>query len=468
MVARKIASSLAQGQESSGYPKSEGRKEGRKEECQHDMQKLHVHLCYLYNGPKRGDKLVFLTCTKCQKTFHEENHRELVTCAWDGNGKQYADTQKPDVRKEVEECEMRNSTLEGQIQLQDGQNCRARLNFDGHSSFHPWLKVYQSNFVGGDTEFHINNVNYQGTQVFLELDEPRFGGLKHSRVEFLSVEAYLEAPKMVARKIASSLAQGQERSLRSDWPALMTCRLMSPEVFHERVMGAETVKESDFYGSVSFEEGPHVKTIVSFPGQYKEDWQCLVRRSIKRTAFEMDRDYQPPRTCTQYAAGSTACVFLPEGSKFHGGHPLSYEDTHRCWCDYLYDGVKAWGCHWFVEWQRRLHDAVKKGHTLVVVYKAGQTGRSKEGLEWPPKIPSDQDHAALGVSQRGEVSWLMRHSMAFVEEDIDDYRRRLIADIEAELRELKQMEIEGKNDFMGQLNSELRSLKERTAPHSLI
>lgn len=186
MVARKIASSLTQGQErAAGYPKSEERKEGRKEDCQHDMQKLNVHMCFLYNGPKKHGDQEFLTCTKCQKTFHAENRRELVNCPWDPQGKQYADKQKSDARKEVEECEMRNSTLDGQIQLQDGQNSRARLNFDGHSSFHPWLKVYQNNFVGSDTEFHINKVNYQGNQVFLELDEPCFGGLKHSRVEFL-------------------------------------------------------------------------------------------------------------------------------------------------------------------------------------------------------------------------------------------------------------------------------------------
>ena len=164
--------------------RKKGRKEGRKEDCQHDMQKLNVHMCFLYNGPKKHGDQEFLTCTKCQKTFHAENRRELVNCPWDPQGKQYADKQKSDARKEVEECEMRNSTLDGQIQLQDGQNSRARLNFDGHSSFHPWLKVYQNNFVGSDTEFHINKVNYQGNQVFLELDEPCFGGLKHSRVEF--------------------------------------------------------------------------------------------------------------------------------------------------------------------------------------------------------------------------------------------------------------------------------------------
>lgn len=168
-----------------GYPKLEG----RKEECEHDMQKLHVHMCYLYNGPKRGDPLEFLTCTKCDKTFHPQNRRELVTCAFDGNGKQYADKQKTDVKHEVEECERWNTTLEGQIQLPDGQNCRARLNFDGHTEFHPWLKVHKSNFVGPDTEFHIKKVNYQGNQVLLELDEPHFGGkkhsLKHNQVEFL-------------------------------------------------------------------------------------------------------------------------------------------------------------------------------------------------------------------------------------------------------------------------------------------
>ena len=29
---------------------------------------------------------------------------------------------------------------------------------------------------------------------------------------------------------------------------------------------------------------------MSFPGIYKEDWNCLVTRSIKRTGFEMDSE----------------------------------------------------------------------------------------------------------------------------------------------------------------------------------
>ena len=91
--------------------------------------------------------------------------------------------------------------------------------------------------------------------------------------------------------------------------------------------------EAAFHGSVSFEEGSEIKTVVSFPGQYQEDWQCLVRRSVKRSAFEKDATEDPGQPCRHYVSGSTACVFLPQGSKFFGGHVPNEDGTSDvCWC----------------------------------------------------------------------------------------------------------------------------------------
>ena len=196
--------------------------------------------------------------------------------------------------------------------------------------------------------------------------------------------------------------------------------------------------EAAFHGSVSSEEGPEVKTVVSFPGQYQDDWTCLVRRSVKRSAFEAEDPGQP---CAHYVSGSTACVFLPKTSKLYGDHAQSLDRTSSsCWCQDLYDKQQPFGCRWFEEWRLRVETAVERKHTLVVVYKAGQKGVGREGLTWPPRIECSaarRGDAGLGVSQRGEVAWLLRHGIPFEEEDILDYRRRLAADIKLELKELQ-------------------------------
>ncbi|CAE7235462.1 klhl3 [Symbiodinium natans] len=255
----------------------------------------------------------------------------------------------------------------------------------------------------------------------------------------------------------------------AEWPALMSTRLMSPRTFAKQA----AMTEAAFHGSVSFEEGSEIKTVVSFPGQYQEDWQCLVRRSVKRSAFEKDATEDPGQPCRHYVSGSTACVFLPQGSKFFGGHVPNEDGTSDvCWCQDLYEKKQSFGCRWFEEWRLRLQTAVERKHTLVVVYKAGQKGVGRVGLAWPPRIECSaarRGDAGLGVSQRGEVAWLLRHGLAFEEEDIDDYRRRLAADIKLELKEL-QSPLPSLRDmqpqFMAHLDLELDGLRDRIADDS--
>jgi len=221
----------------------------------------------------------------------------------------------------------------------------------------------------------------------------------------------------------------------AEWPALMSTRLMTPRTFARQA----AMTEASFEGSVSSKEGPEIKTVVSFPGQYQDDWACLVRRSVKRTAFEEDVKEVFGQPCVHYLSGSTACVFLPKGSKLFGNHVLK-DGTSSCWCQDLYDKKQPFGCMWFEKWRLRVQTAVERKHTLVVVYKAGQKGVGREGLTWPPRIECSEARrgdAGLGVSQRGEVVWLLRHDISFEEEDIHEYRRRLAADIKLELRELR-------------------------------
>ncbi|CAE7335694.1 KLHL4 [Symbiodinium sp. CCMP2456] len=259
------------------------------------------------------------------------------------------------------------------------------------------------------------------------------------------------------------------REAPAQWPALMSTTHITPRTFSKQA----AMTEAAFHGAVSSKEGPEVKTVVSFPGQYQEDWQCLVRRSVKRSAFEAEDSEQP---CAHYLSGSTACVFLPKGSKLYGGHEPNQDGTSSsCWCQDLYDKKQPFGCRWFEEWRLRVATAVDRKHTLVVVYKAAQKGVGREGLAWPPQIECSETRrgdAGLGVSQRGEVAWLLRHGISFEEEDILDYRRRLAADIKLELRELQgRSPLPSLRDmqpqFVAHLEMEVAGLRDRLGESDL-
>ncbi|CAE7244321.1 MX1 [Symbiodinium microadriaticum] len=259
------------------------------------------------------------------------------------------------------------------------------------------------------------------------------------------------------------------REAPAQWPALMSTTHITPRTFAKQA----AMTEAAFHGSVSSEEGPEVKTVVSFPGQYQEDWTCLVRRSVKRSAFEAEDPGQP---CAHYLSGSTACVFLPKTSKLYGDHAPNDDGTSSsCWCQDLYDKQQPFGCRWFEEWRLRVETAVERKHTLVVVYKAGQRGVGREGLAWPPQIECSaarRGDAGLGVSQRGEVAWLLRNGLAFEEEDILEYRRRLAADIKLELKELQSRSpLPSLRDmqphFVAHLEMELDGLRDRLGESDL-
>ncbi|CAE7456190.1 klhl3 [Symbiodinium sp. CCMP2592] len=259
------------------------------------------------------------------------------------------------------------------------------------------------------------------------------------------------------------------REAPAQWPALMSATNITPRTFSKQA----AMTEAAFHGSVSSREGPEIKTVVSFPGQYQEDWYCLVRRSVKRIAFEAE---DPDRPCAHYLSGSTACVFLPQGSKLYGGHMPNEDGTpSSCWCQDLYDKKQSFGCRWFEEWRLRVQLAVERKHTLMVVYKAGQKGVGREGLTWPPRIECSaarRGDAGLGVSQRGEVAWLLRHGISFEEEDIHEYRRRLAADIKLELKELHSRSPlpslrDMQSQFEAHLETELDGLRDRLGESDL-
>ena len=136
-------------------------------------------------------------------------------------------------------------------------------------------------------------------------------------------------------KVTITMPEASHVSL--DWPALKRSDVITPEIFSATECRAKEIfgkaGADVFHGSVSSADGGEVRTVVSFPGQYQDDWQCLVRRSVKRCAFEMDAAYQPHYRCTHYSAGSTACVFLPKGSQFFGGHQPRNGVSGTCWCE---------------------------------------------------------------------------------------------------------------------------------------
>ena len=117
-------------------------------------------------------------------------------------------------------------------------------------------------------------------------------------------------------------------ALPKEWPALMSTKQLQPEVLGQCI----SEDDANFFGAVSFQTGPHVKTVVSFPGVYKEDWECLVRRSVKRTGFEMHSAKAKKVSddiSTHYGAGSTSCVFLVT-RKFNGAHVFKSDGSNSC------------------------------------------------------------------------------------------------------------------------------------------
>ena len=196
------------------------------------------------------------------------------------------------------------------------------------------------------------------------------------------------------------------------------------------------MSDPSFVGFVSAESTTDIKTIVSFPGIYEADWGMLVESSTKLQGGE--DGYQ--------AVGSTACVFLPKGSSHFADHAKNVDDPQQpCWCMSLYGSEADFGCKWFEEWRKQLEKAVEKNHTLVVVFKAGDTPQGPDDdstewmtkYKWPPKLKCNEANKGmpeLGVSQRGEVAYLKKcldnmqpgQRNRVLVEDILNFRKRLL------------------------------------------
>ncbi|CAE7684849.1 klhl3 [Symbiodinium sp. CCMP2592] len=167
-----------------------------------------------------------------------------------------------------------------------------------------------------------------------------------------------------------------------------------------------------FIGHVANERGTDINTIVSFPGVYEAEWQMLVESSAREQISGQRRE-----------TGSTACVFLPQGSPYFGQHSHDTSDPNseerNCWCHNLYGREEEFGCRWFEEWRKQLEKAIDRDHSLVVVTKAledvaqGTDEPDPAALAyqrpWPPRLrctPANRDLPHLGVSQRGEVAYV--------------------------------------------------------------
>ena len=187
-------------------------------------------------------------------------------------------------------------------------------------------------------------------------------------------------------------------------------------------------RRASFYGFVGKHDGTKGKTVVSFPGAYHADWDMLVARSDKLKAAT-----ETSQNAGQYSCGSTCCVFLPPGSGLFGLHSPNTVDEEakkhsECWCSALYGAKQEFGCRWFYCWLQQLEQAVERGHELVVVFKANQTGEGTSE-SWPPKLActaANQGLPGLGVSQRREVAWILRNGNTISQEDIIQFRRPTI------------------------------------------
>ena len=194
-----------------------------------------------------------------------------------------------------------------------------------------------------------------------------------------------------------------------------------------------------FYGYVADRHGD--TTVVSFPGAYTAEWAMLVARSHKlQEATRKTQNGAETMDPKLFRAGSTSCVFLPPGSRLFGLHSPNMVDEEAkkhgdCWCVGLYGAKAEFGCRWFECWKEQLDKAKTAKHQLIVVFKAGEAGQGAESA-WPPKLACNDTNRGLpglGVSQRGEVAFMKMLGLSLQHIDINEFRRRLLAELEAEL-----------------------------------
>lgn len=163
-----------------------------------------------------------------------------------------------------------------------------------------------------------------------------------------------------------------------------------------------TSRQINFSGDVLQKRGG--SCIVSFPGKYAELWQKLVRRE----------------TCKRL---STATVFLPNGSKEYGQH------THPCRCQKLYGRKAPWGCVWFQHWMENVKKAAALQQQLVVLFFKGEVGQGVANWGEMPLADSDERLGkGLGLSQRGELAYLLDKGLRVTYQDIAVFEKCLCAD----------------------------------------
>jgi len=202
-------------------------------------------------------------------------------------------------------------------------------------------------------------------------------------------------------------------------------------------------------------KGKDVRTLVSFPGMYKDEWDMIVKNATQAESgvrgavadvydhaqeptlldtvmpvrgadgahrYVHPHVYRAARHAGDDAAQhskhlSAATVFLPKGDERFGRHSDN-SDTGKCWCHNIYDGPKEWGCCWFEEWRSNVKTAVDLGHTLVVKYKREQVGQGKVAWESLPSLQHSADRPGLGGSQVGEVAYLDKMGFEYEEEEV--------------------------------------------------
>ena len=67
----------------------------------------------------------------------------------------------------------------------------------------------------------------------------------------------------------------------------------------------------------------------------------------------------------------------------------------------------SWGCRWFEVWKEQVHEAVRRGQTLKVVYFPGQVGMGRVGWSDLSQLDVDPwDGVGCGGSQKCEIAYL--------------------------------------------------------------
>ena len=219
----------------------------------------------------------------------------------------------------------------------------------------------------------------------------------------------------------------------------------------------------DYEGEVKPQSG--IGCIVSFPGKYQSGWEALIDKNASHDesvacvflctpgsglgehvqdpeapegvcycrAIYGNKDYQKlgylkklrPDTDgateaeERLKAEYTKTVIIREDANVEEIHEAERLAREACKNNH---NRASWGCAWFEKWKENVHEAVKRGQKLKVVFFLGQVGQGK--VDWRDLPKEDLwNGVGCGGSQKSEIAYLEKQGLEYTSIDAIHFLR---------------------------------------------